>query len=171
MWGRLPTCGGLPTRLVWHAVRGNAAETFMPRYDLDPSIEQLSQAIARLEAASGDAAWRAAAIEAAPLLARGAAALMETLSPPAAAGQAQRFARVKVAEILLYHADAVKAGRATADLYGALRAEIDAARGEFRERFLSAGGAAADDLHSELVRALANNDAALLGPKYPGPMA
>jgi hypothetical protein len=82
--------------------------------------------------------------------------------------RAQRFARVKVAEIQLYDATAVKRGRAARDLYGTLKPQIDAAREAFRERFLMAGQHVADYLHTELVRTLANDDAELLGPSYPG---
>jgi hypothetical protein len=85
--------------------------------------------------------------------------------------RAQRFARVKIAEIQLYQAPAVKAGRAARDLYGSLQAQIDAAREAFRERFLSEGQQVSDYLHAELLRELANDDATLLGPGYPGPMA
>ncbi|MBZ5601470.1 MAG: hypothetical protein LAO79_04110 [Acidobacteriia bacterium] len=80
---------------------------------------------------------------------------------------AQRFARVKIAEIQLYQAAAVKNGRASRDLYGSLRTEIDTARAAFREKF----NGTADYLHEELVRVLANGDAALLGPGYPGALA
>ena len=85
--------------------------------------------------------------------------------------RARRFARVKVAEMQLYHSAAVRAGRASGDLYGALQREIDAARQEFRERFLTDSPPAADYLHQEIVRALANDDAAILGSTYPGPLA
>ncbi len=85
--------------------------------------------------------------------------------------RAQRFARVKIAEIQLYQAPAVKVGRAAHDLYGSLKPHIDAAREAFKERFLTPGQEIGDYLHVELVRELANDDATLLGPGYPGPMA
>jgi hypothetical protein len=94
---------------------------------------------------------------------------------------AQRFARVKVAEIQLYHSAGVKAGRTARDLYGTLKQHIDDARTEFRERFLSngsgtigsgtLGSGSLDYLHAEILHALANDDATLLGPNYPGPLA
>lgn len=94
---------------------------------------------------------------------------------PAIDTAAQRFARVKVAEIQLYRSDAVRAGRASKDLYGALKFNIDEAREAFRERFLShangAGNGTADYLHTEMLHALANDDASLMGPGYPGPLA
>jgi hypothetical protein len=85
--------------------------------------------------------------------------------------RAQRFARVRVAEIQLYHAAAMKNGRAARDVYGALKAQMDAARDAYRESFLTPMNGSADHLHAEFVRTLANNDAALLGPAYPGPLA
>ena len=84
---------------------------------------------------------------------------------------AQRFARVRVAEMQLYQASQVKSGRENRDLYGALAPAIDAARGAFRERFLLPLDGIPDYLHQELVRTLAKEDAVLLGPSYPGPQA
>jgi hypothetical protein len=85
--------------------------------------------------------------------------------------RALRFARVKVAEIQLYQASQVKSGRAARDLYGALGPHIDAARKAFRDRFLIPLNGVPDYLHQELVKTLANEDAVLLGPSYPGPLA
>ena len=84
---------------------------------------------------------------------------------------ALRFARVKVAEIQLYQDSQVHSGRVARDLYGALRPSIDAARGVFRERFLLPLRGMPDYLHQELVKTLALEDAVLLGPSYPGPLA
>lgn len=90
---------------------------------------------------------------------------------------AVRFARVKIAEIQLYHASAVKTGRGSRDLYGSLKPHIDEARAEFRELFLSnsskttAANETTDYLHAEMLHALAHDDATLLGPNYPGPLA
>ncbi len=84
--------------------------------------------------------------------------------------QAQRFARVKAAEMRLYRADAVARGRARQNLYAELRPEIDSAREAFRQEFVSACPSMRDYLHLELVHTLANDDGALLGPEYPGPL-
>jgi hypothetical protein len=84
--------------------------------------------------------------------------------------RAQRFARVQVAEIRLYKSDNVKKGRAGRHLYTSLKTEIDAAREAYRNDFLSASATMVDYLHPELVRTLANDDAELLGPDYPGPL-
>ncbi|MGH9661464.1 MAG: hypothetical protein ACRD96_23155 [Bryobacteraceae bacterium] len=85
--------------------------------------------------------------------------------------KAQRFARVHVAEMRLYHAEAVERGRARQNLYGALRSEIDAARETFRRKFVQESASMADYLHMELVRTLAQDNPALMGRQYPGPLA
>jgi hypothetical protein len=71
----------------------------------------------------------------------------------------------------LYRAPAVKQGRLKRDIYGSLRADIDAARDAFRREFLSSSPTMVDYIHVELLRTLANDDAELLGEDYPGPMA
>ncbi len=85
--------------------------------------------------------------------------------------RAQRFARVQVAEMRLYKSQAVRAGRARKDLYSALKEEIDTARNAFRAGFVDSTSPMPDYLHLELIRTLANDDAMLLGPGYPGPLA
>ena len=144
-------------------------------------IDALAAALARMRGAQNESEWNAAVLESGRAFAEqpGALELLASLAavtapvpvPRAAEASAQRFAKVKVAEIQLYQAAAVKDGRAAGDLYGSLKAHIDDAREAFRERFLKPPGGAADHLHAEFVRALANDDATLLGPGYPGPMA
>ena len=85
--------------------------------------------------------------------------------------RAQRFARVQVAEMRLYEADAVQSGRARRDLYSALHKSIDQARKNFRESFYTSCPSMVDYLHLELLRTLANDDPELLGKDYPGPRA
>ncbi|HLK67552.1 MAG TPA: hypothetical protein VKU19_29145 [Bryobacteraceae bacterium] len=82
--------------------------------------------------------------------------------------RAQRFARVQVAEMRLYNADAVQAGRSRRDIYDALRKPIDASRQKFRETYFSACASMVDYLHLEIVRILANDDPEILGKYYPG---
>jgi hypothetical protein len=84
--------------------------------------------------------------------------------------KARRLARVQVAEMRLFKAQAVKEGRLREDLYSTLRQEIDAAREAFRGTFAGASTSMVDYLHLELVRTLANDDARLLGSAYPGPL-
>jgi len=143
-------------------------------------IDRLARAVARMRSASNESEWSAAVLEAGRGFSNEPDALellasLAALTAPAAAAvtsdaAAQRFAKVKIAEIQLYQAAAVKAGRAARDLYGSLQPHIDAARKAFGERFPGNGGRTADYLHQELVRTLANDDATLLGPNYPGPL-
>ncbi|MDQ6665431.1 MAG: hypothetical protein M3Z23_13690 [Acidobacteriota bacterium] len=85
--------------------------------------------------------------------------------------RAQRKARVKVAELRLYRADAVRDGRERGELYRALRPEIDAARAEFLRDFIGVSPTMVDYLHLELLRSLTHEDDRLFGPDYPGPLA
>ncbi len=146
-------------------------------------IGEISKAVSRIRAASSEEDWHEAVLDSGRAFANEPAALellasLAAITAPAAMvpaapvhdAAARRFARVKVAEIQLYHAAAVRAGRAARDLYGSLKLEIDAARDGFRKKFLSNGNTS-DDLHAEIVHALANDDATLLGPAYPGPLA
>lgn len=84
--------------------------------------------------------------------------------------RAQRFARVQVAEMRLYKAPQVHAGRARQNLYEALRDPIDTAREMFQRAFVINCPSMVDYLHQELVTTLANKDASLMGPNYPGPL-
>jgi hypothetical protein len=85
--------------------------------------------------------------------------------------RAQRFARVQVAGMRLNDAAAVQAGRIERNLYGALRSRIDPARAAFRQSYFSRCSNMVDYIHVELVRALAHDNADLLGKDYPGPLA
>jgi hypothetical protein len=81
--------------------------------------------------------------------------------------RAQRFARVKVAEIQLSRPDACHAGRQQSNLYVFLRREIDKARETYRKQFMTIPSMV-DYLHLELVRTAAGNDEQKLGADYPG---
>jgi len=85
--------------------------------------------------------------------------------------RAQRFARVRAAEIRLAKSREVLEGRAAKRLYGLLKEEIDTARLDFAREFLQASPSMPDYLHAELIRTLANEDTAALGEEYPGPLA
>lgn len=135
----------------------------------------MERALDRLRAANGSPAWRDAVVESSAAFSRGVAGLLETLQaanvPDESLLKARRYARVRVAEMQLYAADRVAAGRGARHLYAALRAEIDEARAGYTREFLTSARGMPDYLHEELVRALAQNDAILLGPDYPGPLA
>ncbi len=82
---------------------------------------------------------------------------------------AQRFARVRVAEMRLRNAAEVQSGRAGASLYEALRRQIDSARESMRGYFTQCPSMV-DYLHVEMLRILANDEPELLGEAYPGPL-
>jgi len=148
---------------------------------VDAEIAQLDQALNRLRLFPGDPEVLSDTIQA---LAHGVGVLQrrlsgsDTISPDLAEPhlRAKRFARVRVAEMALFQAAQVKAGRTAHDLYGSLKPLIDEARQDFRREFLTdaaliESGRVPDYLHQELVLALAHNDPSLLGPAYPGPLA
>ncbi len=84
--------------------------------------------------------------------------------------QAQRVARVKVAEMRLYHPDELRKGVFESNIYGALISQIDRARADFLQMFLAKSPTMVDYLHLEILRSLAHEDDRLLGEEYPGPM-
>jgi hypothetical protein len=85
--------------------------------------------------------------------------------------RAQRTARVRVAQIRISAAAALRKGVQERDIYQALRPSIDAARGEFRQNYMTQMPGMVDYLHLEIVRSLAHDNEKLLGAGYPGPMA
>lgn len=85
--------------------------------------------------------------------------------------RAQRFARTRVAGLLLHHVARVREGRTRRDLYGALREEIDTGRQEFRQQFFERCPSMVDYYHLELVHSLAQDAPEALGAAYPGPLS
>ncbi|MBV9269310.1 MAG: hypothetical protein JO061_24280 [Acidobacteriaceae bacterium] len=81
--------------------------------------------------------------------------------------RAQRFARVRVAEMQLTRPEACRAGLEQNNVYLFLQKEIDAAREAYRSQFMKVPSMV-DYLHVELVRNAAENDEARLGGDYPG---
>jgi hypothetical protein len=144
---------------------------------LEPVDREESAEVAEILAAVAGATHQArlARGATAPGTLVGIAAAAET--PPAADGpvdplerRAVRFARTKVAEMLLFHSRAVVDGRVRKDLYLSLRDQIDKGRVEYAAEFLRTPGLS-DYLHVELIHTLAQDDPTLLGPDYPGPLA
>ena len=84
--------------------------------------------------------------------------------------RAQRFARVRVAEMRLYQSALVLEGRRMRSLYKLLQPEIDRGREEYRDQFLNSCESMVDYFHGELVKTLANDAEELLGEGYPGPL-
>jgi hypothetical protein len=141
--------------------------------------------------ASGNTPMVSATVE---LLCEAAGMLLETLAPesretvPASATaerlswdalssedqklhlQAQRTARVRVAEMRLYNEQKLRNGVESSDIYTALQTVIDAARHQFLQTFLAKSPTMVDYLHLEILRTLAHDDDRLLGQNYPGPM-
>jgi hypothetical protein len=78
---------------------------------------------------------------------------------------AQRYARLLVSEIKLYHESAVVDGRRDRDLATRLGGEITRARALYQQRVPSDVRQRADFFHDELVRTLADGDASLLEVK------
>ena len=77
---------------------------------------------------------------------------------------------MQVAEMRLSKPDVLRDGRAQRDIYRGFKEPIDAARETFRGRFMNATTTMVDYFHMELMRSLADDDANLLGPDYPGPL-
>lgn len=84
---------------------------------------------------------------------------------------AQRVARVRVAEFRLYHSDALRQGVFAGNIYGSLREQIDGARADFQKNCMAKSSNMVDYLHLEILRSLAHDDERLLGSDYPGPLA
>ncbi|HYA16613.1 MAG TPA: hypothetical protein VEF06_04060 [Bryobacteraceae bacterium] len=145
--------------------RGAAAAVVVVAGRVDPSpVELLCEAAAmRLESFLAPAAAPAKRVE---------ELAWDDLSPEDQRLhlQAQRMARVRVAEIRLYEEDALRRGIAASNIYEPLQTKIDAARREFLQSFLSRSATMVDYLHLEILRSLAKDDAKLLGATYPGPM-
>jgi hypothetical protein len=75
---------------------------------------------------------------------------------------AQRYARLLVSEIKLYHEPAVIAGRKERDLMTRLGGEISRARVLYEQRVPADVRAVHDYFHDELVKTLAGGDAKLI---------
>ena len=82
---------------------------------------------------------------------------------PEDAESARRYARLLVSEIKLYHEGQVDEGRRAGDLRARLADQIARARELYEQRVPSAVASRADLFEQELVRTLADGDAALLG--------
>lgn len=84
--------------------------------------------------------------------------------------QAQRFSRIKVAEMQLERPEVSQAARRQGNLYLLLRNEIDQARQAYAAQFMTIPSMV-DYLHLELVRTAAEGDESKLGADYPGQLA
>ena len=152
----------------------------------NPQMEQMVEAHASNAPQGEDSFYRSAlatALEIEPGAARpddglaaAAAALRQSAAQVAMAqpsdeahDKARRFAKLLVEEIKLYNQANGKfaEGRKRGDIYGVLREDIDKSRAAYQKRY---GDSVSDvDYFSqELVRILADNNRAMLGPGYQG---
>jgi hypothetical protein len=88
---------------------------------------------------------------------------LAAVGTPEDAESARRYARLLVSEIKLYHEGQVDEGRRAGDLRARLADPIARARALYEQRVPSAVPSRADVFEQELVRTLADGDAALLG--------
>lgn len=99
-----------------------------------------------------------------PNLARGGATLGGPTGDDAKKhDEARRFARLLVSEIKLYNEPKVDAGRKNKDLYERLKEDIDRSRQMYDERIGEDVRKVSNYFYDELVRILADGDAAALG--------
>ena len=84
--------------------------------------------------------------------------------------RAQRFARVRTAQIRISESEDLRKGAQQGDIYSALRPSIDAARHEYQRSFMAQSPTMVDYLHLELIRSLARENSRLMGQNYPGPI-
>jgi len=81
--------------------------------------------------------------------------------------KARRFAKLLVEEIKLYNQAKVNEGKANHDLYERLRDDIEKSRETYEKRYGQTAAGSSDLFNQELVRILADNNAALLGAGFP----
>ncbi len=81
--------------------------------------------------------------------------------------KARRFAKLLVEEIKLYNQTKLAEGRARGDLYSRLHDDIEKSRGAYQKRY-GESVKDADYFNQELIRILADNNRAVMGPGFPG---
>ena len=114
-----------------------------------------------------------------PAMAAAAAAGTATAAAPAADAfaqmspedadvhrKAQRFARLLMDEVKLYNQAKVAEGRKHKDLYDRLKEDIEKSRSTYTKRYGSTVAASADYFNAEVVRSLAEDNVALMGPNF-----
>jgi hypothetical protein len=80
--------------------------------------------------------------------------------------KARRFAKLLVDEIKLYNKAKVQEGKKNRDLYQRLKEDIEKSRAAYEKRYGSTAAADAHYFDQEVIRNLAENDAALLGAGF-----
>lgn len=79
---------------------------------------------------------------------------------------AQQFARLLVREIKLYNQAKISEGRQHKDLYSRLKNEIEKSRASYDKRYCNTVAARGDYFTQEVIKALADNDVALMGSGF-----
>jgi len=80
--------------------------------------------------------------------------------------KAKRFAKLLVDEIKLYNQGKVNEGRQNRDLYDRLKEDIEKSKATYDKRYGSTPAASANYFNDEIVRVLADNDAAIMGGNF-----
>jgi len=80
--------------------------------------------------------------------------------------KAQRFARLLTDEIKLYNQAKVAEGRKHKDIYDRLKEDIEKSRATYAKRYGNTAAASGDYFNNEIVRSLAEDDVALMGPHF-----
>jgi hypothetical protein len=80
--------------------------------------------------------------------------------------KAQRFARLLTDEIKLYNQAKVAEGRKHKDVYDRLKEDIEKSRATYAKRYGNTAAASGDYFNNEIVRSLAEDDVALMGPNF-----
>ncbi len=80
---------------------------------------------------------------------------------------AQRWAKSLVEPMVFFRAEQIQRGKASRNIYGLLKGEIDQGYELYQARFGRVSMLGTDYYHLELVRALADGDEELMGPAYP----
>ena len=80
--------------------------------------------------------------------------------------KAKRFAKLLVDEIKLYNQGKVNEGRQNRDLYDRLKEDIEKSKATYDKRYGSTPASSANYFNDEIVRVLADNDAALMGGNF-----
>ena len=84
--------------------------------------------------------------------------------------KAFRFAKLLVDDLILYNKAKIEQGRAQGDIYSAVKDDIDKSRAAYEKKWGSTAAGKIDYFHQLLVARVAQDDPAILGTQYPGPL-
>jgi hypothetical protein len=165
------------TASLWLEVFATRKAT--PAHEADHTVEAPSAKAAAASAVAtpmpvlADSRMPVAVAETATALAEAAPVVAPASAPVAAPAEedevhkkARRFAKLLVDEIKLYNQAKVNEGKKNSDLYDRLKEDIEKSRASYEKRYGSTAASDKDYFNQELVRILADNDAALLGGNF-----